>query len=352
MSHRATVEAARPVAATSRTFRVQGAELYHGDALEAYETWERPDVIMVDGPYGVAGFPGDPRDHRALADWYRPHAEKWFERATPYTTLWFWCTEVGWAASHRVLEDAGWEYVSCNIWDKGVAHVAGNCNTKTIRSFPVVTEVCAQYRKPATFLVNGAQLTMKEWLRWEWRRAGLPLNRTNEAAGVKSAATRKWFTQCHLWYFPPVEPMMKLVAYANEYGKESGRPYFSLDGLNPVTADEWRRMRAHFDLHGDGEWTRGAGTTNVWHEPALRSSERIRVDKALGHPNQKPLKLISRLLNVSSLPGDVVWEPFGGMCTTAVAAMNSGRRCFSAEILPGYFDVACERLRTRNLRLV
>ena len=177
---------------------------------------------------------------------------------------------------------------------------------------------------------------MKEWLRWEWQRADLPLALTNEVCGVRNAATRKYFTQDHVWYFPPVEAMARLVEYANDHGTASGRPYFSLDGRHPVTPEEWAKMRSKFQLK--------AGVTNVWDEPALRGEERIKVERGLGHPNQKPLKLIQRIIEASSDRGDVVWEPFGGLCTSAVASFHLGRRCHSAEILPGYYDKAVARL--------
>jgi DNA modification methylase len=308
-----------------------------GDALACQGEWPDPTVIVVDGPYGVSGFPGDPPDHHGLADWYRPHIEAWSRRASPVTTLWFWCTEVGWASVHPVFEGLGWEYMGCNIWDKGIAHIAGNCNTKTMRRFPAVTEVCVQYTKPATFDIgNGHAISMKEWLRREWQRTGLPLYKTNEACGVRNAASRKYFTQCHFWYFPPVEAMARLVAYANEHGTPSGRPYFSLDGERSLTGGEWGRMRGKFDLQ--------AGITNVWQEPALRNSERIKVDRSLGHPNQKPLKLMRRIIQAASDPGDVVWEPFGGLCSASVAALETGRLPFAAEINASYFELAKKRL--------
>jgi len=40
-----------------------------------------------------------------------------------------------------VLEQCGFRYVNANIWNKGVAHIAGNVNTTKIRRFPVVTDV-------------------------------------------------------------------------------------------------------------------------------------------------------------------------------------------------------------------
>ncbi len=315
-----------------------------GDAQRLYGSWPAPTVIMVDGPYGVAGFPGDPPGPEGMAEWYRPHVASWSERALPETTLWFWGTEVGWATVHPVLAEHGWEYAGCNIWDKGMAHVAGNCNTKTLRRFPVVTEVCVQYVRPPTFRVDGRELSMKAWLRWEWQRTGMPLSKTNDACGVKNAATRKYFTQDHVWYFPPPEAMARLVEYANAHGRPAGKPYFSLDGAKPLTAENWARMRSKFHLK--------AGVTNVWSEPALRGDERIRVARDLGHPNQKPLKLIHRLLETSSDPQDVIWEPFGGLCTTAIAAHTLTRECYSAELLPGYYELAVERLKRHGRREV
>ena len=119
------------------------------------------------------------------------------------TTLWFWNTEIGWANVHPTLVEHGWEYRNCHIWDKGIAHIAGNSNSKTLRKFPVATEVCVQYTKKAFFKADGIQMDMQQWLRYEWERTGLPLYKTNEACGVRNAATRKYFTKDHLWYYPP-----------------------------------------------------------------------------------------------------------------------------------------------------
>jgi site-specific DNA-methyltransferase (adenine-specific) len=44
-------------------------------------------------------------------------------------------------------------------------------------------------------------------------------------------------------------------------------------------------------------------------------------------------------------PGDVVWEPFGGLCSGSVAAHALGRRAFAAETDPAFADLAAERLR-------
>jgi site-specific DNA-methyltransferase (adenine-specific) len=308
-----------------------------GDVLEHYASWPAPTVIVSDGAYGVGGFPGDPPTVERLADWYEPHVAAWAKYAAPSTTLWFWGTEIGWATVHPVLTRHRWDYRGLHVWDKGPAHIAGNANSKTLRRFPVVTEVCVQYVRRTRFEEGGRELTMKEWLRREWDRSGLPLTLANEACGVKNAATRKYFTRCHRWYCPPPPAFEKIAAYVNQRGREAGRPYFSTDGARPLTSREWAALRAKFHCE--------VGITNVWREPAVRDKERIkdRRSRAL-HTNQKPLKLMERIIRAASDPGDTVWEPFGGLCSAAIAAMRLGRSCFSAEIDPVFYALSRRRI--------
>lgn len=318
--------------------------LYLGDALDHYASWPTPTVIVSDGAYGVGGFPGDPPTHAPLASWYEPHVAVWSRRAAPSTTLWFWGTEVGWATVHPVLARNGWEYRSLHVWDKGVAHIAGNANSKTLRKYPVVTEVCGQYVREVVFEIGGAEVPIKAWLRREWERSGLPLSRANEACGVKNAATRKYFTQCHLWYFPPAQAFERFATFVNKHGKPDGRPYFSADGERPLTGQAWERMRAKFHCE--------VGVTNVWREPAVRGIERFKDGESrVLHANQKPLKLMDRIVRASSDAGDVVWEPFGGLCSAAVASLRAGRTCYSAELAPVFHGIARRRIEEETSAL-
>jgi site-specific DNA-methyltransferase (adenine-specific) len=317
-----------------------GVSLHHGDALALYASWPAPSCIVSDGAYGVLGFDGDTSDHLEVPAWYERHAEAWAARATPKTTLWFWNSEIGWAAAHPVLERHGWRYVNCNIWNKGMAHVAGNINTRTIRRFPVVTEVCVQYVLEATV----GERTLKRWLLDEWRRTGLPLRRANDACGVRNAAVRKYLDQSHLWYFPPPDAMRRLVDYANHHGNPEGRPYFSIDGKRPISEREWAEMRARFRCPH--------GVTNVWERGAVRGDERVttgpRGSNRAVHLNQKPLDLMTRIIEACTEAGDVVWEPFGGLFTASLAARALGRRAFGAEIDPTYYQYGVARFTARG----
>jgi len=324
-------------------FRRGGAAIHFERAENLYSAWEIPTCIISDGPYGVGGFPGDENKWHDLSEWYEPHIKAWSERATPQTTLWFWNTEVGWASVHPLLVANGWEYRCCNIWDKGMSHIAGNANTQTLRKFPVVTEVCVHYVKSAEFRVEERVLTMQEWLRHEWQRSGLPLSLANDACDVLNAATRKYLTADHLWYYPPAEAFVKLADYANRNGKPSGRPYFSIDGHGPISAEHWGRLRAKFRCP--------LGVTNVWSEPQVNGSERIQGERngmkykfSSLHGSQKPLRFIDLLIRSSTEENDMVWEPFGGLCPGGVISRRLGRRYVAAEIISEFYLAAVERL--------
>ncbi len=272
----------------------------------------------------------------------------WDRYSSPATTLWFWNTELGWAQIHPLLARHGFEYVQTIVWDKGLAHIAGNVNGDTIRRFPVVTEVCVFYRRRAVFRTAKGPMAAREWLRYEWRRAGLPFRLANEACGIENAATRKYLASDWLWYRPPPEMMERLSRYANLHGAPAGAPYFSLDGQEPVSARAWAALR--------DRWHHVHGVTNVWSAPPLYGGERFKGNgirsaprvhrpgrQAAVHLNQKPLEFMRRILTASTNPGDVVWEPFGGLCSASVAAIALDRRPFAAEAVER-FDLAADRL--------
>lgn len=309
------------------------------DATDCYGKWPCPTSIISDGPYGLSKFPGDPLSTDSLAEMYAPHIAAWSKHALPETTLWFWCSELGWADVHPVLKIYGWKYKAAHIGDKGIGHVAGNCNGDSIRGFPVVSEICVQYVREARLKdANGEDVPLKVWLRREWQRSGLPLSMANDACGVKNAAPRKYFTQCHLWFFPPAEKMIALASYATKHGRETDRPYFSIDGKTPLTVIAWEKLRS--------KWNHSHGVTNIWSEPAVRGNERIRSNSLKAfHANQKPLKLMRRIIEASTEIGDVVWEPFGGLCSATVAAFELGRSGYAAELIPEFYDVACTRIK-------
>jgi len=64
------------------------------------------------------------------------------------------------------------------------------------------------------------------------------------------------------------------------------------------------------------------------------------------HPTQKPIKVLSHLLRLATNPGDLVFDPFMGVGSTGVAALQLDRRFVGMEIDALYFGAAEKRLET------
>jgi site-specific DNA-methyltransferase (adenine-specific) len=72
----------------------------------------------------------------------------------------------------------------------------------------------------------------------------------------------------------------------------------------------------------------GKQMTDVWNLPAIGKWE-----KSCGkHPTQKPLSVLSRIIQASTKPGDWILDPFCGSGTTGIAANLLGRKFLGLEI--------------------
>jgi DNA modification methylase len=93
------------------------------------------------------------------------------------------------------------------------------------------------------------------------------------------------------------------------------------------------------------------GVTNVWEGPQVSGAERIQGERnrmrykfSSLHGSQKPLRFIERIIRSCTDEGDVIWEPFGGLCPGAVVSYHLRRRYRAAEIVPEFYRAATERL--------
>lgn len=66
------------------------------------------------------------------------------------------------------------------------------------------------------------------------------------------------------------------------------------------------------------------------------------------HPTQKPVAILKKLITIASNEGDVVLDPFMGVGSTGVAALDLGRKFIGFEINPTYFSAAERRLNDMN----
>lgn len=82
-----------------------------------------------------------------------------------------------------------------------------------------------------------------------------------------------------------------------------------------------------------------------WYIPLCTGSERLKDDTgAKAHPTQKPEALLHRVLLSSTMPGDIVLDPFFGTGTTGAVAKMLGRNWIGIEREDTYIRHAQKRL--------
>lgn len=68
-------------------------------------------------------------------------------------------------------------------------------------------------------------------------------------------------------------------------------------------------------------------------------------------PTKLPRELIEKILNYSSVPGDLVLDPFLGSGQVAVVSQMMDRRYLGFEIVPEYYKFAKKRLASKQYRI-
>jgi DNA modification methylase len=92
------------------------------------------------------------------------------------------------------------------------------------------------------------------------------------------------------------------------------------------------------------------GKDRIWNGGRTQTTviDEARISATL-HPNEKPAVLIQYLMLNSSNQGGLIYDPFLGSGTTAVAAEQTGRICYGMEISEKYVAAALERLAGMGL---
>ena len=82
-------------------------------------------------------------------------------------------------------------------------------------------------------------------------------------------------------------------------------------------------------------------TKRTWYATPLNQSDK----KLYGHPTCKPLDIVQNFITNSSQEGELVFDPFIGSGTTAIAAIKEKRHYIGMELNKEYFDIAEDRIK-------
>ena len=168
---------------------------------------------------------------------------------------------------------------------------------------------------------------LKDMLAWKKKSAYHRAQRVSvvfERRGLQEAA-EKWSG----WRLGNLAPMFEPIAWLT-------KPYC----IGGTIADNVLK-------HGVGAMNTGAcqqhgvGATNVLEFAFAKDERRI-------HEAQKPISLVSFLIDLTTQEGQTVLDPFIGSGTTAVAAARLNRRSIGFEAVDAFHQAACQRLRAEG----
>lgn len=186
--------------------------------------------------------------------------------------------------------------------------------------------------------------------------------------------TREWLTECRrllrkdgtLWVIGSYHNIFRIGAILQDLGfwvlndivwrKSNPMPNFR--GRRFTNAHEtliWaargRDSRYRFNYQAMKTANDDLQMRSDWYLPICNGGERLKNQHGLKlHPTQKPESMLHRVLLSSTLPEDIVLDPFSGTGTTAVVAKRLNRHFIGIERHPAYVEAAWARLaQTRPL---
>lgn len=95
------------------------------------------------------------------------------------------------------------------------------------------------------------------------------------------------------------------------------------------------------DFSYDGLKTPEKQMRTVWDIPNNKEKSELTYGK---HPTQKPIRILKRMIKLSSKSGDIVFTPFAGSGSECVAAKMTGRKYIGIEMDEAYCKLAQTRL--------
>ena len=95
------------------------------------------------------------------------------------------------------------------------------------------------------------------------------------------------------------------------------------------------------DFHYDSLKAPGKQMRTVWEISNNKEKNELAYGK---HPTQKPIKILKRMIKLTSKEGDIMLTPFSGSGSECVAAKMTGRNFIGIEIDNYYCEIAASRL--------
>jgi DNA modification methylase len=140
--------------------------------------------------------------------------------------------------------------------------------------------------------------------------------------------TVSWYTKSDHYTFnlDAVRVPQKYPGKTHYRGKNYGKPSGNPLGKNPE--DVWEIVLQDWE-------------SEIWEIPNVKSNH----PEYTGHPAQFPIELVQRLVLALTNEGDTVLDPYGGVGSSALAALLFNRKAISVERDSGYIKTTIERVK-------
>jgi DNA modification methylase len=152
-----------------------------------------------------------------------------------------------------------------------------------------------------------------------------------------------------IWYYKNGMSAQRYFANRHEeviWLAKSNDYYFDLDSVRVPYSEEDLKLALKDKRLNPENTMKGKNPTNVWQIGRLNGNSNERV----GHPTQKPVEIVERLIKALSYPSSVVLDFFAGSGTVGRVCIAEGRHCLLCDSDKSTLDYFAKRIeQMRNL---
>ena len=307
----------------------------HEDSLQVLQ--QIPDasvrLILTDPPYHSTkkdNIYGDKlfTEDGLFLDWMEKFAKEFARILKPNGSIYLFCASEM-SGRLEVLFSRYLKPLNHIIWtkpnDPGFDGWKGKMNKEALRRWYPHSERVLFFEKQSG--VEGHRSTLGHLLRTKRLEAGISGHLLTELTGEygnvnHGGAVSNWEIGRNV---PSREQYAKICKAILATGKVKSMPSFE-DVVRP------------FNMRGDLEYT------DVWNFPSVKPYRGK-------HPAEKPLNLLTHIINASTFEGDLVLDCFAGSGSTGVAAIQINRKAILIEIEEQWAKRACQRLNDTEINI-
>ncbi|MBI2459241.1 MAG: site-specific DNA-methyltransferase [Parcubacteria group bacterium] len=120
--------------------------------------------------------------------------------------------------------------------------------------------------------------------------------------------------------------------------------HFDIDSIRIPYDEETKKARTRSIFIGKKWLEIGYNPKDLWSTSRIHAQDPEREN----HPTQKPLEIIERMVKASCPKNGVVFDPFMGTGTTAIACLKNDRQYIGFEINKDYYKVIINRIKKHD----